>query len=128
MYMCTTVVEVSSLLPLGSSEGCVQLLVNSTHLCRVSLDNEFNRLAVTACVSVEPSLQVSECSMHVLYMYMYMYMCVVDLVLTRAVFSLIIMTTLGVCLACTCIFCMYFCMYFFFFCMYMYFLLSVLSG
>ena len=48
----------------------MQLLVNSTHLCCVSLDNEFNRLAVTACVSVEPSLQVSECSMHVLYMYM----------------------------------------------------------
>ena len=64
----------------------MQLLVNSTHLCRVSLDNEFNRLAVTACVSVEPSLQVSECSMHVLYTYMYMYMCVVDSILTQSSF------------------------------------------
>ena len=53
--------EVSSVLPLGSSDGTVQLLVNSTHLCRVALDHEFSKLAVLACMSVEPSLQV-QCS------------------------------------------------------------------
>ena len=60
------------------------LLVNSTHLCQVTLDNEFNRLSVVTCVSVEPSLQVSQkyftlgikeivISGIVMYMYMYMY-------------------------------------------------------
>lgn len=51
------VVEVTQLQPVGSSEGCVLLLVNSSLLCSLSLDLEFGRLGVGVCVSVELSLE-----------------------------------------------------------------------
>ena len=45
-------------LPVGSSDGSVVLLVNHTVLCKLSLDQEFNRLLMGTCMIVEPSLQV----------------------------------------------------------------------
>ena len=48
--------EVTQLQPVGSSEGCVLLLANSSLLLSLSLDLEFNRVAVGLCLSVEPSL------------------------------------------------------------------------
>ncbi|CAI8051349.1 hypothetical protein GBAR_LOCUS28124, partial [Geodia barretti] len=48
------VVEVVQVQPVGSSEGCVLLLLNQSLLVSLSLDLEFNRLAVGLCVSVEP--------------------------------------------------------------------------
>lgn len=46
------------MLPVGSSDGSVVLLVNHTVLCKLSLDQEFNRLLMGTCMIVEPSLQV----------------------------------------------------------------------
>ena len=68
IFVCTyTVMEVIHVLPVGSSSGYVLLLVNSILLCKIFFDHEFNRLAIGACIMVEPTLQVSECGITCLY-------------------------------------------------------------
>ena len=49
---------ITSVSPLGSTNGQVLLLVNASLLLRVTLDQEFGRLTVQGHLSIEPSLQL----------------------------------------------------------------------
>ena len=51
---------IDSVLLLGSDSGHVLLLVNSTLVCRLTLDNEFDRVALYDCMALEMSFEPYE--------------------------------------------------------------------